>query len=130
MKFGQLIKYSMRNIFFKEHAENEVGRLLYSRSFLFFKKVLYEIKLRGQHISFLIFWLTSTWTCNINRLYKISDCWPRRMLHFGFIIHWPGTSSFSTFWAWVFQNIFSRYITSSDQILCALQSFAVQSIMQ
>ena len=56
MIFGQLIKYSMRNIFFKEHAENEVGRLLYSRTFVFFKKVLYEIKLRGQHISFFILW--------------------------------------------------------------------------
>ena len=33
MKFGQLIKYNVRNIFFKNHAENEAGRLSGFKSF-------------------------------------------------------------------------------------------------
>ena len=28
MKFGMLIEYNKRNIFFKNHAENEAGRLV------------------------------------------------------------------------------------------------------
>ena len=36
MKFGQLIEYNKRNIFFKNYAENEAGRLD-SDLFLFFK---------------------------------------------------------------------------------------------
>ena len=39
MKFGQVIEYSKRNIFFKNHAENEAWRLV-PDFFLFFKKVL------------------------------------------------------------------------------------------
>ena len=50
MKFGQLIEYSNKNIFvfvrkiflFKNHAENETGRLV-PNLFLFFQKALYEI---------------------------------------------------------------------------------------
>ena len=36
MKFIQLIKYSVRNTFFKNRAENELGRLV--PAFCFFKK--------------------------------------------------------------------------------------------
>ena len=43
MKFIQLIKYSMRNIFFKNHGENEVGRLV-PGLFLFIKNALCKIK--------------------------------------------------------------------------------------
>ena len=28
MKFGQVIKYSVRDIFFKNYAENDVGKLV------------------------------------------------------------------------------------------------------
>ena len=35
MKFGQLIEYDKRNIFFRSHAENEAGRLA-PDLFLFF----------------------------------------------------------------------------------------------
>ena len=28
MKFGQLIEYNKINVFFKNHAENQVGRLV------------------------------------------------------------------------------------------------------
>ena len=44
MKFGQIIKYSMRNIFFKIHAKNEVGRLV-PDLFLVFKKALYKLNI-------------------------------------------------------------------------------------
>ena len=40
--------------FFKSHAENEAGRLV-PQHFLFFKKVLYEVKASGQQFSFNIF---------------------------------------------------------------------------
>ena len=37
--------------FFKNHAENEAGRLV-PNLFLFFKKALYEIKANGMQLSF------------------------------------------------------------------------------
>ena len=46
MKFGQIIGYNKRNIFFKNFAENEAGRLV-SALFLFFEKALYQIKASG-----------------------------------------------------------------------------------
>ena len=38
MKFGQLLKYNMRNSFLQDHAENETQRLV-PDPFLFFKKL-------------------------------------------------------------------------------------------
>ena len=38
MKFGQLREYNMRNVFFKNHAENEAGRLLPDLFFFFFQE--------------------------------------------------------------------------------------------
>ena len=43
MKFSQLLEYNKRNFFFKNHAQNDVGRLV-PDLFLFFKKALYEVK--------------------------------------------------------------------------------------
>ena len=40
MKFGHLIEYPTRNIFFKYYAENEAGKLVQDCC-LFFKKTLY-----------------------------------------------------------------------------------------
>ena len=37
MKFGQLVEHNNLNIFFRNYAENEAGRLL-ADLFLFFKK--------------------------------------------------------------------------------------------
>ena len=54
MKFGQLIEYNKINIFFKNHAENEAGRLVPDH-FLFFKKALYKVKASGLQIGFNIF---------------------------------------------------------------------------
>ena len=39
MKFWQLIKYNVRKFFFKNHAKNEVGKLVRDL-FLFFLKAL------------------------------------------------------------------------------------------
>ena len=55
MKFGQFIEYNMRIIFFKNHTENEVGRLV-PDIFLYFKKDLCEIKTSGQRLIFNIIW--------------------------------------------------------------------------
>ena len=43
MTFHQVIEHNKRNIFFKNNAENEVGRLV-SDLFLFFDKALYNVK--------------------------------------------------------------------------------------
>ena len=73
MKFGQLIEQNVRNISFKNHAENDGGKLDLDFC-LFYKKALYKVKASCQHFSFNIFRWTSTWTYNKNKLYNISDC--------------------------------------------------------
>ena len=55
MKFGQLIEYNGRNIFAKNYAADETGRLV-AGTFLIFKKALYNLKASGQHLNFNIFW--------------------------------------------------------------------------
>ena len=60
-KFGQFIEYNVTKFFFKNYAENEVGRLV-PDIFLLFQKTLYKLKASGQQLSFNIFWLSSTWT--------------------------------------------------------------------
>ena len=54
MKFGQLIEYNEKNIFFKNYAENEARRIVLDL-FLFFKKAWYEVKTSGLQPSFNIF---------------------------------------------------------------------------
>ena len=54
MKFGQLIKYNKRHIFFKNDTEKEAGGLV-PDLFLFFKKSLKEGKVGDPHLSFNIF---------------------------------------------------------------------------
>ena len=46
MKFGQLVEYNKRNIFFNNHVENEAGSPV-SALFLIFKKALYKVKANG-----------------------------------------------------------------------------------
>ena len=79
IKFGQLIKYSVRIFFLKNHAENEVGRLVLD-IFLFFKKALYEVKASSLQLSVNIFWCPSTWHA-IKTNYKTLDYWSRDMLN-------------------------------------------------
>ena len=53
MRFGQLIEYT-REIFFKNHAENETGRLV-PELFLFFEKALHEVKANSLYLGFNIY---------------------------------------------------------------------------
>ena len=50
-----LIECNVRNIFFKNYAENEAGRLL-PNLFLFFKNALFKVKTSGYDLSFNILW--------------------------------------------------------------------------
>ena len=70
--------------FFKKLPENELGKL-FSDLFLFYKKALYKVKARCQHLSFNIFWQTSIWTYNKDKLYNILVCQSRDMLNFDFL---------------------------------------------
>ena len=55
MKFGQVMSYNKRNIFFfKNHEEIEAGRLVPNSFFVFLEK-LYEVKASGLQLSFNIF---------------------------------------------------------------------------
>ena len=54
MKFGQSIEYNKTKIFFENHAQNEVERLV-PDDFVVFKKALQEAKASGQQPSFNIF---------------------------------------------------------------------------
>ena len=51
MKFGQVKEYKREIFFFKNHAENEAGRLV-PDLFLFFKKALYDVKANGMQLRF------------------------------------------------------------------------------
>ena len=46
MKFGQVIEYNKKIFSFKNHAENQAGRLV-PDLLLLFKKASYEVKLNG-----------------------------------------------------------------------------------
>ena len=50
MKFGQIIKYSVKNIFLQNSCW-KLGRLVLDH-ILFFKKALYKVTASGQHLSF------------------------------------------------------------------------------
>ena len=59
--------------FFKNHAENEAGRLVSGLSlFCFLKKLLYELKASGLQLSFFT-WIAFNVAYNENRLYKTLD---------------------------------------------------------
>ena len=52
MKFGQSIEYKIFS--FKNHAENEAGRLV-PDIFLCFRKALYKVKASGLQLGFTVF---------------------------------------------------------------------------
>ena len=60
MKFGQLIEYDKKNIFFKNQAENEAGRLVPDH-YLFLKKPSNEAKASGLQLTFNIYRWPPTW---------------------------------------------------------------------
>ena len=55
MKLGLIVEFNVRIFFFKNHTENEAGRL-FRDLFLFFKEVLFKVKASVQHLRFNIFW--------------------------------------------------------------------------
>ena len=56
MKFGQLIKYSLRNSFLPKNCRKGGREISFLDLFLFLKKDLYKVKTSGQHLVFIIFW--------------------------------------------------------------------------
>ena len=84
MNFGQFIfgQLTREIFFFKNHAENETRP---SRSLWVFKKTLYEVNASGLQLSFNIFWYSSAWTYNKNKLYKTLEYSFRDMLNFDFL---------------------------------------------
>ena len=54
MKFGQVIEYKRKTVFFKNHTENEMRRLI-PDLFLIFDNALYEVKTNGLQLRFNIF---------------------------------------------------------------------------
>ena len=72
MKLYLLIEYNKRKtFFFKNHAENEAGRLVLGH-FLFFKKAVYEVKASDLQLSFNIS-IALNLAYNKNKLYKTLD---------------------------------------------------------
>ena len=86
MKFCQFIEYKKQIFLFKNHAENEPGKLVPDFSLLF-KKKLYKLKASGLLINLIIFRQPSTWTYNKRNLAynKTLDYWSRDMLDFDFL---------------------------------------------
>ena len=59
MKFGQLIARQI--FFFKDHTENDAGRLAPDLFLFFLKKALYKTKASGLQLNFNTFRQPSTW---------------------------------------------------------------------
>ena len=55
--------------FFRDFAENEVGKLVPDR-FLYFKKALYQIKASGLQIDFIYILIALKLAYNRNKLFK------------------------------------------------------------
>ena len=83
-KFDQLKEYDARKFFFfKNHEENEAGRLE-PNLYLFFKKASYMVKSTGQHRSFNIFWQSSTGRSNESCL-KFQAVYPKISTTYDFL---------------------------------------------
>ena len=70
--------------FFKDFAENEVGKLV-PDCFLFFKKALYQIKANGLQLDFIYILIALKLAYNRNKLLKTLQYWSRDMLKFEFL---------------------------------------------
>ena len=84
-KVGRLIEYNKKNLFLQKSCRKAVR--LVSDHFLFFKKVLYEVKANSK-------WSPAWFQCtlislnlayNKNKFYKTLDYWFRYMLKFNFL---------------------------------------------
>ena len=56
MKFGQLIKYSVKNIFLQKLCRKWSKETISRPLLVFYQKALYKVRAKGQHLSFNIFW--------------------------------------------------------------------------
>ena len=72
MKYGQLIKHSMKIFFCKIHTKNELGRLDLNH-FLYFRKAFYKVY-NNVYKKY-----------NKNKLNNIPDCWSRDLINFNFL---------------------------------------------
>ena len=117
MKFGQLIEYNKSNKFLQNSCR-KWGRETSSRPFLFFIKVLYDIKASGlwsaayfQYISIALIL-----AYNKNKLYKTLDYWSRNMFNFEFLEKYLGIVSHRILYMVFQEKCFSCYIFLTDQV--------------
>ena len=82
-KFGQLIEYNKGSTLFKNHAENEAGKLV-PRCFLFFKKALLG-KSKWSAAWFHYISIALKLVYNKNKLLKTLHYWSRDVLNFDFL---------------------------------------------
>ena len=75
MKFASSLNIMREMFLLKIHAVNEVGKLI-PNLFLFFKITLYKVKTSGLHLSFNVFWWSSTWTYNKDKHNNIQSVDP------------------------------------------------------
>ena len=74
MKFGKLIKVQRQKYFSSKIMQKMRQGNQFQLSFCFLKKAFYDVKASGQHLSFNVFWQTSTQIYNQNKPYNISNC--------------------------------------------------------
>ena len=83
MRFLQLMKLLGKS--FLLNSCKKWGWETSSDLLLLFKKALCKVKTGIQHLSFNLFWWTSTWTYNRSKLWNILDCWSGDMLNSNFL---------------------------------------------
>ena len=121
MKFGQLIEHNLRNIFFKNHAGNDAGKLdIYF--YLYYKNALDKVKASCRHFCFEILWWTLTWTYNKNKFTWYFRLLIQRYAQFLSFINGLGLASPPHF-QYVFQENVSCYILLNAQILFSVSLY-------
>ena len=101
MKFGQLIRYKVRDIFFKNHAEIEAGRLVLD-PFLFLKNFYMKKKERVANLT-SIYFDSSRLGHTLKANYNTSECWCWDVLSFHFLKRGLGLV-FSVYFVQVFHE--------------------------
>ena len=81
IQFGQLIEYYVKNIFLKNHAENEPVRLVPDHYCFFQKNIIWGKKSDSNLVSIYFDNLTIGHTI---KLYEISHCFSRDILYYPF----------------------------------------------
>ena len=118
VKFGELIEYFNRNIFFEKHAENESGRIVPDLFLSFFFKKLY---INSKQVASALI-LTYFGRLPLRHTIKtkcITDCWSelsirlltQRYAHFLFFIKGSRPSFPTIFYVWFFKKNISVILT-------------------